>query len=132
MPVALTLQVAQAYAQWTPILDICTISGTFEFRWSITVNFIVDMVLLGIMIWGVLRQRNPTRLWNMLYFQGVFWILVAIMAKLPTIVCHPCSQLYSSMSRLILFHSPGNDFQEHQRRVNSRMLECCYLYIECQ
>ena len=80
-----------------------------------TINFIVDIVLLGIVIWGVLKQRNPTRLWNMLYFQGVFWILAAIMAKLPTIVCYSCSQLYRSMSRLILFHSPGNDFQEHQR-----------------
>lgn len=51
------------------------------------INFIVDFVLLGIMFLGVLHKRNATHLWNMLYFQGLFWILTATLTELPSMVC---------------------------------------------
>jgi hypothetical protein len=39
------------------------------------------------MIYGVLHKRNATHLWKMLYFQGLFWVLAAIMTELPSVVC---------------------------------------------
>ncbi len=39
------------------------------------------------MFFGVLHKRNATHLWNMLYFQGLFWILAATFTELPSVVC---------------------------------------------
>ena len=39
------------------------------------------------MFFGVLHKRNATRLWNMLYFQALFWILAATFTELPSVVC---------------------------------------------
>jgi hypothetical protein len=52
-------------------------------------RFIVDSVLLGFMIVGVLHERSPTKLWNMLWFQGLFWIIAAILTEVPGVVCPP-------------------------------------------
>jgi hypothetical protein len=35
---------------------------------------------------GVLQKKNATRLWRMLYFQGIFWILTAIFTEVPCVV----------------------------------------------
>jgi len=51
------------------------------------INFVEDFVLLAIMIFGVLHKRNSTHLWNILYFQALFWILAATMTELPSVVC---------------------------------------------
>jgi hypothetical protein len=55
-------------------------------------RFIVDSVLLGFMIVGVLQERSPTKLWNMLCFQGLFWIFAAVMTEVPGVVCRPRPQ----------------------------------------
>ena len=39
------------------------------------------------MFFGVLHKRNATHLWNMLYFQALFWILAATFTELPSVVC---------------------------------------------
>jgi hypothetical protein len=39
------------------------------------------------MFFGVLHKRNATRLWNMLYFQALFWILAATFTELPSVAC---------------------------------------------
>jgi hypothetical protein len=83
---------AQGQSAWSPALGGCAITRTDEFRWSIMINFISDFVLLGIMILGVLQKRNATYLWNMLYFQALFWILAATMTELPSVVCLPYSR----------------------------------------
>ncbi|KAI0298686.1 hypothetical protein B0F90DRAFT_1668974 [Multifurca ochricompacta] len=77
--------VTQGHTQWVPVLRTCSISGTNEFKWSIVINFVEDFVLLGIMFFGVLHKRNATHLWNMLYFQGLFWILTATLTELPSV-----------------------------------------------
>ena len=51
------------------------------------INFIQDFTLLCIMFSGVLNKRNSTRLWNMLYIQGLWWIVAWIVTELPSIVC---------------------------------------------
>lgn len=45
-----------------------------------------DFVLLSVMFFGVLHKRNATHLWNMLYFQALFWILAATFTELPSVV----------------------------------------------
>jgi len=72
---------------WSPVLNACAITGTKDFTLSITINFIEDFVLLSVMFFGVLHKRNATRLWNMLYFQALFWILAATFTELPSVVC---------------------------------------------
>jgi hypothetical protein len=96
----------QGQSQWSPVLNGCGITHTDEFRWSIMINFISDFVLLGIMILGVLQKRNATYLWNMLYFQALFWILAATMTELPSVVCLSCSRGVSPR-RLIGYLYPG-------------------------
>jgi len=96
--------VAQGHTQWVPALRTCGITGTYEFKWSITINFIEDSVLLAIMIFGVLHKRNSTHLWNILYFQALFWILAATMTELPSVVClfvahYPASTQRTSLPR---------------------------------
>jgi hypothetical protein len=49
------------------------------------------------MFFGVLHKRNATHLWNMLYFQALFWILAATFTELPSVVC-----LLFAISRNIL------------------------------
>jgi len=75
----------KGHTAWSPVLNGCGISRTDEFRWSIMVNFISDSVLLLIMVLGVMQKRNATYLWNMLYFQALFWILAATMTELPAV-----------------------------------------------
>jgi len=77
--------VAKGHTQWSPVLRTCTLTGTDEFKWSILINFVEDFVLLVVMFFGVLHKRNATHLWNMLYFQGLFWILTSILTELPSV-----------------------------------------------
>ena len=78
-------------------------------------NFIVDFVLLGIMFLGVLHKRNATHLWNMLYFQGLFWILTATLTELPSMVC----RLYRCGRGCTHPRYSGFEFPEHQWCVQS-------------
>jgi hypothetical protein len=49
----------------------------------------VDLSLFCIMFIGMLHKKNATYLWRMLYFQGIFWILIAIATGVPPLVsCH--------------------------------------------
>jgi hypothetical protein len=57
------------------------------------INFIEDSVLLAVMLFGVLRRRNVTHLWELLCLQGLFWILAAVITELPAVV-GPCSRCY--------------------------------------
>jgi len=75
----------QGHTEWSPALHGCVISGTYEFSGSILINFVQDFVLLSVMIYGVLHKRNATYLWKMLYFQGLIWILAAVMTELPSV-----------------------------------------------
>jgi len=79
-------------------------------------NFVEDTVLLVVMIYGVLHKRNATHLWNMLYFQGLFWILAATLTELPSVVCVSLSVMLGGAFRrgLMVFHDhSGIKFQEH-------------------
>jgi hypothetical protein len=62
--------VTQGTIEWVPSIGTCLITRTERFRWGITVNFIVEEILLGVMFSGVLNMRNTTTgLWRVLYIQ---------------------------------------------------------------
>ncbi|KAF8260824.1 hypothetical protein EI94DRAFT_1747426 [Lactarius quietus] len=75
----------RGYSHWSPPEKYCPIDGTSDFRWSILINFMQDLTLLCIMFSGVLHKKNSTRLWNMLYIQGLWWILAWIVTEVPSI-----------------------------------------------
>ncbi|KAI9458663.1 hypothetical protein BJY52DRAFT_417595 [Lactarius psammicola] len=77
--------ITRGQAQWSPQFRTCNVFHTTEYKWSIMINFIEDFILLAIMIWGVLRKRNATHLWNLLYLQGLFWVLTATLTELPSV-----------------------------------------------
>lgn len=79
----------QGQAVWSPEARTCIITGTNAFRRSLLVNLVVDLSLLSIMFVGVLRKKNATHLWRMLYFQGIFWILTATSTEVPSVVSYP-------------------------------------------
>ena len=79
----------QAHTVWNQQANACVVTGTAAFRWSILTNLIVDVTLLSIMFVGVMRKKNTTRLWRILYFQGIFWIMTAIATEVPCLVSHP-------------------------------------------
>jgi hypothetical protein len=54
------------------------------------------------MFFGVLHKRNATHLWNMLYFQALFWILAAIFTELPSVV----GLFVRNAAKCLSFHSP--------------------------
>jgi hypothetical protein len=80
----------QGHAIWSPQAGACAITRTNSFRWSILTNLFVDLSLLSIMFVGVLRKKNATHLWKILYFQGIFWILTAIVTEVPCVVRRRC------------------------------------------
>jgi hypothetical protein len=86
------LSVAQGTCKWSPDLRACLLTNTSEYKWGIMLRLIVDSVLLGIMIIGVLRKPNAMHLWNILFIQGLLWIIAAILAEVPCTVCVPCPQ----------------------------------------
>jgi hypothetical protein len=68
------------------------------------------------MISGVLWKRDPTRLWNILYFQGLFWISAAILTDVPDVVRRSRISFLTLPSLpdwVILLHYPGNAFHGH-------------------
>src|SRR6267154_3980557 len=76
----------QGHAEWLPQLETCVVTGTNTFRWGILTNLFVDLTLLCIMFIGVLRKKNATYLWKILYFQSIFWILTAVFTEVPCVV----------------------------------------------
>jgi len=76
----------KSHAVWIPQANSCVITGTNSFRWSLLVNIIVDVSLLCIMFAGVLRKKNATHLWRMLYFQSIFWMITASSTEVPSVV----------------------------------------------
>ena len=93
----------QGRAAWIPAAGTCVITGTNTFRWSVLTNLFVDLSLLSIMFVGVLRKKNATYLWKILYFQGIFWILTAIFTEVPCVVRHRClDYLFCALTRSLI------------------------------
>jgi hypothetical protein len=85
------LGVTQGRSHWDPDLRACALTSTDEYKWCLLMRLIADFVLLGTMILGVLRKRDRTHLWDMLYLQALFWICAAIVSEVPDVVCRSYS-----------------------------------------
>ncbi|KAI0052164.1 hypothetical protein FA95DRAFT_1553855 [Auriscalpium vulgare] len=83
---AAAYSVSQGHSEWVAAAQTCSIAGTNAFRWSILVNTIEDTLLLVFMIVGVLKKRNHTGLWRMLYFQGLAWVAAAAASEIPAVI----------------------------------------------
>lgn len=83
------------------LADTCVITGSDAFRWGILTNFFVDLSLLCIMSVGVLHKKNATYLWKILYFQGIFWILTAILTEVPSVVRYRRRVVIFAFSRVV-------------------------------
>ncbi|KAH9971003.1 hypothetical protein BGW80DRAFT_1325043 [Lactifluus volemus] len=55
--------VAQGHAQYSPLIQTCD--------WPVMMAFITDI------------SSSRTHLWNMLYFQGLFWIVASFVVGMP-------------------------------------------------
>lgn len=95
----------QSNAIWNAQGGACVITGTNSFRWSLLSNIIVDITLLTIMFAGVLRKKNATHLWRMLYFQSIFWILTASATEVPSVVSYRRDCYFAIIHALILSRS---------------------------
>jgi hypothetical protein len=73
---------------WAPQAGMCVVVGTNTFRWGFLINLFADLSLLSLMFVGVLLKKNATYLWQILYFQGIFWILTAVFTEVPCVVRH--------------------------------------------
>ncbi|KAH9973491.1 hypothetical protein BGW80DRAFT_1252062 [Lactifluus volemus] len=120
----LMLRIAQGHSEWSPLLRSCVVTSTDEYKWSLLMRLIADFVLLGTMILGVLRKRDPTRLWDMLYFQGLFWISAALLSEVPDVIMpfmninDPWNLMFQYPHRLS--HLPGpieNSFNTRQSKA---------------
>ncbi len=81
---------------WVPHAGMCIVAGTNIFRWGLLINLFADLSLLCLMFVGVLLKKNATYLWQILYFQGIFWILTAIFTEVPSVVRHHCLDYFFS------------------------------------
>ena len=93
---------------WMPT-EICVFLGIESFKLSFIVTLITDIVLLLIVLVGLLRLRSSFALerllWNQVrcclsphylmfsnllvfpIYKGVLWLLLAIVAEVPPVVC---------------------------------------------
>ncbi|KAH9980821.1 hypothetical protein BGW80DRAFT_1453781 [Lactifluus volemus] len=78
--------ISKGHSKWSPLIQTCSLNGTDEYRWSLLTTFVVNVTLLGTMIVGVIHKRLDTRLWKLLYYQGLFWISAAIFTEVPGVV----------------------------------------------
>ena len=92
----------QGHTEWSPVAEACIISGTDSFRWGILTNLFVDLSLLCIMFVGVLRKKNATYLWKILYFQSIFWILTAIFTEVPCVVRRHCLDFFGVLTHSLI------------------------------
>jgi hypothetical protein len=91
----------QGQATWSPPAETCLITGTDAFRWGLFTNLFADLSLLCIMFVGVLRKKNATCLWKILYFQSIFWILTAVFTEVPCVVRLPCIEFFWAFSCVV-------------------------------
>ncbi|KAH9970944.1 hypothetical protein BGW80DRAFT_517382 [Lactifluus volemus] len=77
---------SRGHSKWSPLIQTCSLNGTDEYRWSLLTAFVVNVTLLGTMIVGVIHKRLDTRLWKLLYYQGLYWISAAVFTQVPSVV----------------------------------------------
>lgn len=73
----------QADAVYDPTAGGCAITTTEKNRDNVIATLVSDIVLCGIMLVGVARQKNDGGLWRMILRHGVIWIVLATLSEVP-------------------------------------------------
>ncbi|OCH89497.1 hypothetical protein OBBRIDRAFT_794180 [Obba rivulosa] len=84
-------------SSWDPATNSCTIQDTSRMRLQLIVNFATDVTLLAIMLVGLIRQRIPGSLYQLLFNQGVLWTVIATLCYVPLVVLS-CLNLNDAMN----------------------------------
>ncbi|KAI0314921.1 hypothetical protein OF83DRAFT_1174317 [Amylostereum chailletii] len=76
-----------ARSTWDPISNGCGIAKTEGNLANTTGGLIVDVGLLLVMLVGLLRRREARKfgLWQILWTQGLIWLVLATMAEVPSV-----------------------------------------------
>ncbi|KAI0316407.1 hypothetical protein OF83DRAFT_1084284 [Amylostereum chailletii] len=74
--------------EWDPINNACLVLKTEDNLPNTTGGLIVDVGLLLIMLIGLLRRREARKfgLWQILWTQGLIWLVLATIAEVPSVV----------------------------------------------
>ncbi|KAH9970977.1 hypothetical protein BGW80DRAFT_519615 [Lactifluus volemus] len=78
--------ITRGRSHWSSELRVCVMTAMVDYKWCLLMRFISDFVLLGTMVLGVFRKRDPTHLWDMLYLQALFWVSAAILSEVPDVI----------------------------------------------
>jgi len=80
--------VASIRTIWVAPLRICGMTDVLKARFSIISIISTEVVLLVLMITGLLRWRNRGKgsLWQLLFTQGLAWVVVTLVAEIPPLV----------------------------------------------
>jgi len=74
---------------YNPILETCVALHTRRGLPNAIGILVVDVVLLLTMLIGLLRHacKNPTGIWKLLYQHCIIWLVLALFAEIPPVVC---------------------------------------------
>ncbi|KAI0052414.1 hypothetical protein FA95DRAFT_1601789 [Auriscalpium vulgare] len=80
--------VATAKSVWVPASKACAVLNTHESKANIAVTLGTDIALLLVMLAGLLRARKASKfgIWQLLYKQGLLWLLLASISEVPPTV----------------------------------------------
>ncbi|KAI0045894.1 hypothetical protein FA95DRAFT_1607343 [Auriscalpium vulgare] len=75
-------------AVWDPVDATCAILHSNDSQANILATLIMDVILLVLMLWGLVRCGRPASfgILQLLYIHGLFWLLVVTVAEIPTTV----------------------------------------------
>ncbi|KZT28137.1 hypothetical protein NEOLEDRAFT_961831 [Neolentinus lepideus HHB14362 ss-1] len=71
-----------ADAAWDPQSSSCSIKGTHSFALNILVSFCADFVFMGVTFSALMQKEGVSRLWRLLYREGLVCMTVAAAAYL--------------------------------------------------
>ncbi|KAI0308805.1 hypothetical protein OF83DRAFT_167021 [Amylostereum chailletii] len=77
-----------ARAEWSDAAGTCAVGATTQNLPNTIAGLVVDTTLLGMMLVGLLRWREARNygVWQVLWKQGLLWVLLATIAEVPTVV----------------------------------------------
>ncbi|KZV66344.1 hypothetical protein PENSPDRAFT_93953 [Peniophora sp. CONT] len=80
--------IVEIRAIYVPTAGTCLTVNPHSGTPNVTATFVLDMLLLVLMLVGLWRMRDAGRfqLWRILLNQGLFWLTLATVAELPTVI----------------------------------------------
>ncbi|OBZ67840.1 hypothetical protein A0H81_12324 [Grifola frondosa] len=73
-------------AVWSPLLGGCLITKTSTDKVQINFAFACEFLLAVLMLIDIWLQKGSGRLWQLIYHQGLTWLLIALTFYVPVVV----------------------------------------------